>query len=164
MLILQPVSKQLLQELLGIGAKLYACISIHTALAGRWPCESFQTCSESCIRVHVLMQSMKFSLDGKQSVCGQTLQYLLAIKTEPHALHQHMHALNRTLDIRTFLCKHAEDCRFCCYKSLPSEPRSGLYNSMDHVSAEQVTTGISTCTQMVCKPVPWRLPPHQTQL
>ncbi len=28
----------------------------------------------------MLMQSVKFSLDGRQSVCEQTLQYLLAIK------------------------------------------------------------------------------------
>ncbi len=116
--------------------------------------------------LHVLMQSMKIDLDDKQSVCRQTLQYLLAIKTEPHALHQQihasMHALNRALDIRTSLCKHAEGCECCCYKSLPSEAKCGLYNSMDHLSAEQVTTEMSTCTQMVCKAVAWMLPPHQS--
>lgn len=30
--------------------------------------------------MYVQMQSMQFGLDGKQSVCEQTLQYLLAIK------------------------------------------------------------------------------------
>ncbi len=30
--------------------------------------------------MYLLMQSMQFGLDGRQSVCEQTLQYLLAIK------------------------------------------------------------------------------------